>query len=216
MKAGKLCRWPIILAAILVAVSGTALGAPSGPDGSMGSDGIESLHFSNVYWDWNSGDKCPLRNTSQTFCFIATSYTDDWDYVFYLWMRFPADWTINDVYVQGAPYCDNGGTFESFSWSPVAANEVRIDHQRYHANPSDICFATYCFEVVSGSLTPGWAHAFVSWYWTGSGYGDPPYYPCSNDGYTPPGQPACDEMVEFPAAIPRCWRVYLPMALRGH
>lgn len=130
-------------------------------------------------------------------------------------MRFPDDWTVHDVYVQGTPSCQNGGTFDAFSWSTVGLNEVRIEHTRRHANPGDRCEAIYCFDVTSGSETPGRPYALISWYWTGDGTGDPPHYPCSNDGYTPPGQPACDETFWPPALIDPCPCIYLPRVVRG-
>jgi hypothetical protein len=216
MKAGKPCQWLIVLAVILVAVPGAAASVPPGPYDSAESGGVESIHDSYLYFDWTvGGDNCPIRNASQTFCFTGTSFTDDWDYVYYLWMRFPTDWTIHDVYVQGTPSCTNGGTFADFSWWGMAANEVRITHVRYHQT-TDSCTAPYCFEVTSGSSSPGSNFALVSWYWISSGYGSPPFYPCSADGYTPAGQVACDEALWPQAAIPSCPRIYLPLVLRGY
>jgi len=55
----------------------------------------------------------------------------------------------------------------------------------------------------------------VPWYWQSSVYGSPPYYPCSSDGYTPSGQPACDESITPPSYIGRCPRIYLPVVFRN-
>jgi hypothetical protein len=213
MKTGKLCPWLIALALMLVAVPGAAVSAPPGPEG----DGVESLHDSYVYFDpLVGGNGCFMRNLSQTFCFSAISYTTDWEYVYYLWMRLPADWTVNNVYVQGTPYCVNGGTFgASFDWWGPAANEVRITHTRYHKT-TDTCQAYYCFQVTSGSSTPSSNFALVSWYWSGTDDGSPPYHPCSADVYTPSGNPACDEAIWPQAVIQPCPRIYLPIVLRGY
>ena len=222
MKTVKLFQWIITLAIILVAVPGAAASVPQGPGDSArfqeSSGGVESLHGSWAYFVAPSGyDGCFMGNLNQTLCFHAISETDDWDWVGFLWMRFPSDWTVNNVFVlPGTPSCDNGGTFGNFSWSTLGPNEVRIDHARYHANPSDRCQATYCFQVTSGSSTPGSSLASASWYWLGIGSGSPPYYPCSLDGYTPPQQPACDEAIYPPAEIPGCPRIHLPIVFRGH
>jgi hypothetical protein len=159
------------------------------------------------------GDNCYIRTASQTFCFSAISSTTDWEYIYYLWMRFPADWTINHVYLQGTPSCTSGGSFGSFSWWGAAANEIRITHTRYHANPNDTCQAYYCFQVTSGSNSPGSNYAWESWYWSGTDDGGAPFHPCSGDGYTPTGQDACDEAIWPVGVIPRCPCVYLPAVL---
>lgn len=221
MKTFKLCQWIVVLALILVAVPGAAAGVPQEPDGSArfreSSGGVESISMSWVGFDQTvGGDKCSVRNASQTFCYEANSYTDDWDYVYYLYMRFPDGWSIHNVYLQGTPICSQGGTFGAFSWAPVAGNEVRIEHIRYHANPSDLCTAYYCFEVTSDSVPPSSDHDSVSWYWISSGVGSPPYYPCSNDGYTPTGQPACDEMIHGVAVVWQCESVKLPIVSKRY
>jgi PKD repeat protein len=163
--------------------------------------GIESLSGSFVVFDPSvGGDTCFTPGASQTFCFRAESFTNDWEYVYNLWQRFPADWTVNNVYVQGTPYCDSG-SFGSFSWSfQTPPYEVNIAHSRYQ-DYTDHCVAYYCFEVTSGTGTP---NALESWYWDGDGWGDPPHNPCSDDGYTPAGQNACDQATQPQASIPPC------------
>jgi hypothetical protein len=53
--------------------------------------------------------------------------------------------------------------------------------------------------VTSGSSPED---ALVSWFWDGDGYGNPPHDPCSDDGYTPNGQPQCDEAINPQAVVP--------------
>jgi hypothetical protein len=213
MKTGKLFIWLIILTFIIIALTATAVSAPRGPEGN----GIESIHDSYVYFNpLPAGDSCSVRGSLQNFCFQAISYTTDWDFVSNLYMRLPADWDVEGFYVQGTPTCINGGTFGPASLWEAADNEVRINHVRYQANPSDTCQATYCLEVTSGSNTPGSIFAWASWYWVSSGYGSPPYHPCSSDGYTPTGQPACDEAIWSVAVIPSCPSIYLPFVNRGN
>lgn len=187
----------------------TASAAPAGdPESISGS----YVYFTGVI----SPDDCSIPGHSQAFCLQAISYTNDWDYVYYLWQRFPDDWTVQNVYVEGTPYCVNGGTFGPFSWSGAGTPEVRIVHVRYHANPSDTCSVYYCFEVTSGSHSPGVPYAAVSWYWVSSMYGSPPYYPCSSDNYTPAGQATCDEASTPPAFIEQCtMHTYLPVVFRN-
>jgi hypothetical protein len=217
MKTVKLCQWFVALALMLATVPAAALSVPSEPGDSTRSTGVESISGSWVYVNPTvGGGRCFVRNAMQDFCFTAVSFTDDWDYVFYLWMRFPADWTIHSVSVQGTPACQNGGIFKAFSWSTPANNEVRIEHERDHANPSDRCEAHYCFHVTSGSPTPGLDSARVSWYWISSGYGSRPWYPCSSDGYTPTGQQACDESTAPAAWVNKCPSVYLPIVIKAH
>ncbi len=164
-------------------------------------NGIESLSGSFVVFDPSvGGDTCYNTGAPQTFCFRAESFTNDWEYVYNLWQRFPTDWTVNNVYVQGTPYCDSG-FWGPFSWSfETSPYEVNIEHLR-NQSTTDHCTAYYCFEVVSGSGTP---NALESWYWAGDGYGGAPHHPCSSDQYTPAGQNACDEWVNPQAAIPPC------------
>jgi hypothetical protein len=214
----NLVRWiilAVLLAGSLPAGQMAALAAiPAAPAELVG--GAESISGSYVYLNTViSPDDCYTPGRSQTFCFQAISYTGDWDYVYYLWQRFPDDWTVNNIYVEGTPYCINGGTFSTFSWWGSAPNQVRIDHVRYQGNPNDTCTAYYCFEVTSGTRSPDEPPAWVSWNWTSSQYGSPPYFPCSSDGYTPAGQPACDEMTTPPAYIDRCplSLIYLPVIL---
>ena len=111
----KLTRW-IILTVLLVSALSVGLVAPltalpaaaAEPAGSP-----ESIAGSYVYHNLAiSPNDCFVQGRTQTFCFQAISYTDDWDYVYYLWLRFPNDWVVGDVTVYDTPYCVNGGTFE--------------------------------------------------------------------------------------------------------
>jgi len=162
----------------------------------------ESLTGSYVAFDPSvGGDICYMPGVPQTFCFIAYSYSPDWEYVYNVWEKFPTDWTVTNVYVQGTPTC-NVGTWGTFGWSfQTSPYEVNIAHARYQASGGDACTAYYCFEVVSGTGAPD---ALVSWFWDGDGYASTPHWPCSSDGYTPAGQSTCDEAVQPPAAIPPC------------
>jgi len=177
-------------------------GLPAGA--SPGDAGPESLSGSFVaFQPAAGGDACYTPGTAQTFCFTAETYTDDWEYAYDLWMRFPADWSVSNVYVQGTPYCEVGGFADpgDFEWAFVTAPyEVQITHTR-EMDTVDHCVAVYCFGVTSGSGDP---YALESWFWSGDGWGDPPYNPCSSDGYTPGGQPLCDESILSPAAVPPC------------
>jgi hypothetical protein len=174
--------------------------APEKPSPIEGGQ-VESLSGSFVVFDpAEGGDACFIPGDIQTFCFTAESYTNDWEYVYNLWEKFPVDWTLNNVYIQGTPVCDNG-SWGAFSWSfETAPYEVNLAHPRYQST-TDHCVATYCFDVTSGTGAPD---ALVSWFWDGDGYGASPHNPCSNDGYTPSGQNACDEMIYPPVAVPSC------------
>ncbi|GEM_PF-734329 len=167
------------------------------------SQGIQSLSGSFVIFDPSvGGDSCFVPGTAQTFCFRAESFSPDWEYVYNLWQKFPADWTVNNVYVQGTPACTSTGTWGTFGWAfQTSPYEVNISHTRFHANGGDHCTAFYCFDVTSGTGTPD---ALESWYWDGDGYNAAPHNPCSSDSYTPAGQNACDEAVNTLAAIPAC------------
>ena len=163
-------------------------------------DQVDLLSGSFVAFDPSvGGDTTYIPGMAQTFCFRAESYTSDWNYVYYLWEKFPADWTVTNAYVSGTPVCDSGAGWGTFSWSFVTnPYEVQISHARYQAT-TDHCVAYYCFDVVSGTGAPD---ALESWYWAGDDYGGVPHRPCSSDGYTPAGQTTCDEAINPPAAIP--------------
>jgi len=162
---------------------------------------LKSLAGSFVVFDPAAGgDACWVPGTSQTLCFRTESFTDDWEWVENLWLRFPSDWTVSDVFVAGTPACDSG-TFRTFSWSfQTASYEVNLDHQRRMAT-SDHCTASYCVEVTTGG---GSGDALVSWFWDGDGYAGTPHWPCSDDGYTPSGQTTCDESIAPRATINDC------------
>ena len=150
MKAGKLNVW------LLALICCSALfGAAAAAKAQSPGNGIDSVANSYVYLNHAiSPDDCSMRNAPQTFCFQAISQTDDNDYIYYLWMRFPPGWTVHDVALSDTPYCTNGGTFAGFSYWEAAENEGRITHVRYQANPSDACTAFYCFQVTPEIPTP--------------------------------------------------------------
>jgi subtilisin family serine protease len=163
------------------------------------SAGVDSLSGSYVAFDPSAGGD-PFYNpgADQTFCFRAETYTDDWGYVYNLWEKFPVDWIVNDAYVVGTPVCDSG-TWGSFLWGyGEGSNEINIYHPRYQST-TDHCVAYYCFDVTTGT---GGGNALESWYWAGDSYGNPPYHPCSDDGYTPSEQETCDEAINPLASIP--------------
>ncbi|HSN57354.1 MAG TPA: S8 family serine peptidase, partial [Candidatus Sulfomarinibacteraceae bacterium] len=188
----------IVLRAGLVAVVATATSAAA--TGSPAA-APKSLAGSFVVFDPSAGGAaCWSPSTSQTLCFRTESFTTDWEYVENLWLMLPADWTVTNVAVAGSPSCDSG-SFGAFSWSfHTPSYEVDID-QRRNMSTTDHCVAHYCLEVTTGS---GSGDALVSWFWDGDGYGNPPHWPCSADGYTPSGQSACDQAVQPRAAIPDC------------
>jgi uncharacterized repeat protein (TIGR01451 family) len=173
------------------------------PDTDAGTDdiGLKSLGGSFVVFDVSSGGApCWESGTSQTLCFRAESFTDDWEYVENLWLRFPSDWTVSSVYVGGSPSCDNGSV-GSFAWSfETEPYEINII-QQWAMNSLDHCTVHYCVDVTSGA---GSGDQLVSWYWAGDDWGSGPHHPCSDDGYTPSGQDACDESSEPQAVISDC------------
>lgn len=203
-----------IAAAPRVGFPAAAAGEPSGPaDGTAPSGAVpapdaaspvNSLAGSNVVFDPTAGDGC-YPGCVTPFCFRAETVTDDWEYVYNLWVKFPTSWTVHDAYLWDTPACTGGGTWGPFSWSfETSPYEVNISHPRYQAATDD-CVATYCFDVTPGS--PG----DISWYYDGDGYGSAPHHPCSWDQYTPGSmsdQP-CDEAVNLPADVPFCC-AYLP------
>ena len=170
-------------------------------NGSVTSAQGRSLSGSFVAFDPSAGgDAAYEPGVAQTLCFDAESSTDDWEYAESVWLRFPGSWEVTDVNVVGTPSCQEGGTFGTFDWEFVDAPfELRIDHERQHNNPTDTCNVHYCVDLTSDAAGDP---ASVSWYWAGDVWGSPPHNPCSDDGYTPDGQPACDESVAAPAAIP--------------
>ena len=169
---------------------------------AAGDGDQKSLTGSYVAFDPSAGgDTCYTPGAAGTFCFRAESYTPDYEYVYNVWEKFPTDWTVTNVSVQGTPTCTGGGTWGAFGWSfQTAPFEVNIAHSRYQST-TDHCVAYYCFDVTAGA---GPADAGVSWYWDGDGYAGTPHWPCSNDGYTPAGQSACDEMINPLATVPSC------------
>ena len=170
--------------------------APAGPPG-------QSLAGSFVVFEPGlyGGATSYQTGLPADFCFRAESYTNDWEYVYNLWLKFPSGWVINSVTVVGSPVCTGGGTWGTLGWSfEIPSNEINIAHPRYQAY-TDQCTAYYLVNATPG---PGGTDANVSWYWDGDGYNSAPHHPCSSDNYTPPSMSAypCDQMVNPPAVIP--------------
>lgn len=171
------------------------------PSPSGGSGQIQSLSGSYVVFDPSyGGDDEYIPGTTQTLCFRSESYTNDYEYVYSNWLKFPSTWNVTNVtVVGGSPSCDSGASWGTFAWAyQTSPYEVRIDHPRYQQT-TDHCVAAYCVEVTSsyaGDPAP------VSWYFDGDGYGSAPHNPCSVDGYTPGGQNACDESTLPTADVP--------------
>ncbi len=163
--------------------------------------GVQSISGSQVtFAPGAGGEPCYTPGAPQTLCFQSDSYTNDYEYVYNNWLKFPPSWVVSNVYTVGTPACTTGN-FGPFNWSfQTASHEVNIYHPRYQSM-TDHCVATYCVDVTpAGIFNP----AGVSWYFDGDGYGSMPHNPCSNDGYTPAGQNTCDEAVNPPASVPMC------------
>ncbi len=163
----------------------------------------ESLTGSTVaFYPAGGGDACWYPVSSHTFCFLTDSYSPDYEYVYNLWLNFPADWTVTNVTIAGTPTCDNG-SWGSFSWSNETPNLVNIYHPRYQGSGGAHCTAMYLVTVTTGAAGPD---AQVSWYWDGDGYNSAPHNPCSNDNFTPPSMSAqpCDEAINPRATVPAC------------
>ncbi len=181
----------------------TEVSTGAAPKPTLNHSGIESLSGSKVTFDPTSGgDSCYAPATPQTLCFKSETYSPDWEYAYNNWIKFPTDWIVSNVYVQGSPVCDSGGSWGSFSWSfQTPPYEINVEHLRFHENNGDHCLTTYCVDVTPAA---GANPAEISWYFDGDKYGFAPHNPCSSDGYTPAGQNACDEMVNLPAEISVC------------
>lgn len=171
---------------------------------------IRNLSGSFVEFDPTvGGDIYYNPYSSQTFCFRSETYTSDWEYANANWLKFPSDWVVTDIFVQGTPYCDYGGSFGTFSWEfQTASYEVKINHNRYHAS-NDHCVATYCVEL---SSAPSTDPAVVSWFFDGDGYAGVPHWPCSFDGYAPTGF-TCDQANNPPAYINKAYLSLTPDVL---
>lgn len=204
----------LVLAAILSVAQTNTSTSPEKPLTFKGCavgipDPTRSLTGSYVSFDPSmGGNSCFSPGQTVNLVFKAESYSPDWEYVYTLWLDFPSDWVVNSASLVGTPACDNGswGTF-SFTISP--AHTVRIDHARYHGNGGSTCTAYYMVNVTAGANAN---IALVSWYWDGDGYGGTPHWPCSNNGYTPSGQSACDEMIYPPAYVPCCTGIWEDIA----
>lgn len=177
------------------------LSTGTAPQAVQDSNGTQSLSGSNVTFAPSAGDECYLPGETQTLCFQSDTYTTDYEYIYNNWLRFPNDWVVNSIAIQGSPVCDDGGFDPSFGWSfQTASYEVNIAHMRYQ-NTADHCVATYCVNVTAGASS---GTVPVSWYFDGDGYGGAPHWPCSSDGYTPAGMTACDQSIAPTASVPRC------------
>jgi hypothetical protein len=189
------------LSLALCALPVTASAGTNDSESFQPADNLKSLGGSFVTFDpAGGGSACWTPATSQVLCFRSESFTDDYEYVENLWMLFPSDWAVSDVSVSGSPSCNSGG-IGSFAWSfHTPSYEINIDQQRTMGF-TDHCTVVYCVDVVTGA---GSGDALVSWYWFGDDYGSAPHFPCSDDGYTPSGQSACDESLLPQASIPDC------------
>jgi hypothetical protein len=167
-----------------------------------GTGGSRSLSGSFVVFDpGQGGEKSYTPGSTQDFVFRTESYTNDFEWVYELWLQFPSDWVVNNVTLIGTPVCTSGATWNAFSFTTPNSYTADISHPRYQA-PVDHCVAYYMVNVTVPVTATGIVD--VSWYWDGDGWGNPPHHPCSSDQYTPDemsGEP-CDEWVNQPAMIP--------------
>jgi len=147
---------------------------------------------------------CYTEWSTQTLCFEAHTYTDDGEAVHHLWLNFPADWEVTNVWDDGPTACDDPtATWGVFFWNYHTAdlNEVRIDHARNHGT-SDHCQTVYCVSVDTDGPV---GHAHTSWYYSDDyGTGAAPHTPASSDGYTPVSLSAPDEQIYPPAPVAHC------------
>jgi hypothetical protein len=168
--------------------------------GPAKSEGVQSLSGSNVAFNPTAGGEAGFTpGVPTTLCFESNTYTDDYEYLYDTWLKFPTDWTITDAYLVGTPTCDNGSWSTTFDlyWE-TEPYEIDIYNPAY-METIDHCVAEYCVDV-----TPGASAGLVSWYYDGDGYGNSPHHPCSSDVYTPGSMAAypCDEWVNPQASIP--------------
>lgn len=166
--------------------------------GDADTEGFDrSISGSFVVFDPSKGgDGCFEARTEKTFCFRSETFSADEECVENSSLRFPSDWVITDVRIQGTPTCDIG-SFGSFSWNHVgsSSNEIKIYHLR-EQGVNDHCVATYCVDATQlVRETP----AQVAWYFEGDAYGGDPHSACSFDGYY-----SCSEAVLPPAEIGLC------------
>ena len=167
----------------------------------MGPDkGVQSLSGSNVVFDPTAGGAAGfVPGVPTTLCFESNIYTDDFAWSYDTWLKFPSDWSIDSVALEGTPTCDSGSwssTFQTY-WE-TEPYEIDIYHSAY-MDEVDHCVAQYCVDVI-----PGESAGLVSWYYDGDGYAFTPHNPCSSDVYTPASMSAspCDESVNPQASIP--------------
>lgn len=180
------------------------------PEEDLESEQTRTLSGSFVAFDPSAGGDIYYHpSTSQTFCFRSETFTSDWEYAYTNWLKFPPDWFVSDVYIEGEPFCDNGGSWGEFSWEfQTASYEVKINHSRFHGM-EDHCVATYCVDLTSAPSTDP---AAVSWFFDGDGYGLEPHWPCSWDGYAPSGF-TCDQTNNPPVYIEEAYLSLTPEVL---
>jgi len=146
-------------------LEGTVLDGDTQPVAAAGQ-GIESLSGSFVTFDPQAGgDPCHPAYPSGTYCFRAESFTNDFEYRYSVWLKFPASWSVQNAYVVGTPVCDSGATWGSFQWVyETNYNEIQIYHPAY-MQTVDHCVATYCVGFSPPKNAPE-QEMLVSWYWT--------------------------------------------------
>ena len=181
----------------LVLASGLLVALP------LAAGAQDSLSGSLVVFDSSVGGATSYtQGVVGTFCFRAESFTNDYEYRYNVWLRFPTDWVVSNVVLTGTPSCTSG-SWGTFSWSfETSPYELNIYHPAYQQT-SDHCTSYYCVTATAGG--PGGASpAAVSWYYDGDQYGGPPHHPCSNDQYTPASMAAepCDEWTQLQALVP--------------
>lgn len=186
---------------VIISITAFAQGTKVFSVNPGGIDGSRSLSGSYVAFDPGMGGQLGyISGGTQDLIFRTESYTNDWEYVYHLWLKFPTGWVVNSVSVYGATVCTGSGTLGSFAFTVMdPPNTVDINHNRYQSS-TDHCTVYYLVNVTA-PVSDG--NAEVSWYYSGDRYGYAPHNPCSDDGYTPEGvENPCDEMVNPPALVP--------------
>ena len=73
---------------------------PQGVDQQIGSTDLKSLSGSHVVFDSAGGGRpCWAPSNTQSFCFLAESFTADWEWVDNLWLLLPVDFTAKTIYM---------------------------------------------------------------------------------------------------------------------
>jgi hypothetical protein len=128
--------------------------APAEPPG-------QSLAGSFVVFDPSQGGVTGYQpGLPQDFCFRAESFTNDWEYVYVLWLRFPTGWVVNNVTVVGSPTCTRHlgplvGPTKLRAMRSVSTTRGIVTTD--HARPT---------TQVNATRRPGRHHRFP-WYWDG-------------------------------------------------